>query len=178
MGFAPFTALTSKIFGGALIAAIVAVGVQSCRLDRMAGSRDAALQSARDTQSAFDATVINYRLAALQFALIAATNVARVQAERDAISERKVHELQNARDLADAGYRRLLSSAAEADSRSAGDADVSAVADATCRAYAAARCAELPALLKAAQDNVDQLIALQGWAAEQARVTTSPSSAH
>ena len=73
-------------------------------------------------------------------------------------------------------YRRLLASAAEADTSRAADPDLSAVTDAACRAYAGADCAGLPAKLKAAQDNTDQLIALQAWVAGQAVVVTSPET--
>lgn len=177
MPFDPFSALTSKIFGATALVAIVAAGIQSCRLDRVVGQRDAARMLAEAEREAHSRTVANYRVAAVQFALIAADNISRVAAERDAISERKVHELQAARASADARYRRLLESAAEADSRGAGDADLSAIADATCRAYAGTGCDELPARLKAAQDNTDQLIALQSWVLEQSRVATSPAPA-
>lgn len=173
----PFSAMTSKIFGGLALAAIVAAGVQSCRLDRAVDQRDAARELAKGERAAHGQTIANYRAAAVQFALTAAANVSRVAAERDAITERKVHELQIARAAADARYRRLLETAAEADRRGAGDPDLSAIADATCRAYAGTGCDQLPARLKAAQDNTDLLIRLQGWVLEQSRVATSPAPA-
>lgn len=171
----PFSAFSAKLFGGAAIALLIVAGVQSCTIDRVTRERDEARQQRDDTRAAFDATVVNYRAAAVQFAAIAAANVARVNAERDAINERRVHELQIARDNAAVRYRRLLATAAEADSRGAGDADLSAIAEATCRAYAATGCHELPARLKAAQDNTDQLIKLQAWADDQAAVSTAPA---
>lgn len=173
MPFNPFSALTSKIFGGAALVALIAAGVQSCRLERAVDQRDAARELAKSERTAHKQTIANYRAAAMQFARTAAANIARVEAERDAISERKAHELQAARASADARYHRLLETAAEADRRGAGDADLSAIADATCRAYAGTGCDELPATLKAAQDNTDQLLALQGWSREQSRVATS-----
>lgn len=173
----PFSALTSKIFGAFALVAIVTAGVQSCRLDRAVDQRDAARELAEAERAAHSQTIANYRAAAVQFVLTAAANISRVAAERDAISERNVRELQAARASADARYRRLLESAAEADSRGAGDADLSALADATCRAYAGTGCRELPARLKAAQDNTDQLVALQSWVLEQSRVATSPAPA-
>jgi hypothetical protein len=173
----PFSVLTSKIFGGVAFAALIAAGVQSCRLDRAIDQRDEARQLASAERAAHHQTIANYRAAAFEFAREAAANVARVKAERDSITERKLHELQIARASADARYRRLLESAAEADSRGAGDVDLSGVADATCRAYAGTGCHELPARLKAAQDNTDQLLALQAWALEQSRVATSPAPA-
>lgn len=171
----PFSTLSSKIFGALALAALVGAGVQSCRAARFEQQRDQARLQAQTAQAAFDATVANYRAAAVQFAIAAAANVARVRAERDVISERKIHELQTARASADARYRRLLESAAEADRRGTGDTDLSRIAAATCRAYAGTGCDELPARLKAAQDNTDQLLALQGWVLEQSRVATSPA---
>lgn len=173
----PFSALASKIFGAITLAAIVAAGVQSCRLDLAVDQRDAARELAKGERTAHGQTIANYRAAAVQFALTAVANVSRVAAERDAITERKVHELQIARASADARYRRLLETAAEADRRGAGDPDLSAIAEATCRAYAGTGCDQLPARLKAAQDNTDLLIKLQGWVLEQARVATSPAPA-
>ncbi len=175
--FNPFSALTSKIFGAIALAALIAIGVQSFRLDRAVDQRDAARSLAAAERAAHEQTISNYRAAALQFALTAAANLTRVAAERDAISKRKVDELETARVAADGRYRRLLESAAEADRRGAGDADLSAIADATCRAYAGTGCHELPARLKAAQDNTDQLLALQGWAREQMAIATSPAPA-
>jgi hypothetical protein len=174
MGFQPFSAVTSKIFGAATLALLMVAALQSCKIDRVEGERDDARQLAQDTQAAFDTTVADYRAKAAEAGRVQAETLVRVAAERDAVAERKIHDLQVARDSADARYRRLLASAAEADSRGAGDPDLSAFADATCRAYAGTGCHELPALLKAAQDNTDQLIALQGWARDQAAIATAP----
>lgn len=172
--FNPFSALTSKIFGATTLALLIVAGLQSCKIDRVEGERDDARQLAKDTQTAFDTTVADYRAKAAEVGRVQAETLVRVAAERDAVAERKIHALQAARDTADARYRRLLASAAEANSSRAGDPDLSAFADATCRAYAAASCDAIPPLLKAAQDNTDQLIALQGWAREQAAISTAP----
>lgn len=174
MSFNPFSVLTSKIFGAAALSLLVLFAVQSCRLERMSDKKDKAEARAAATQLAFDTTVAGYRAAAKAAQQQAEANVARVMAERDAISERKMDELQITRSHADARYRRLLAQAAAADSRRAGDADLSAFADATCRAYAGAACDELPARMKAAQDNTDQLLALQDWVRAQAAVATTP----
>lgn len=170
----PFTALTSKIFGSVALALLMLVGFQSCKIDRIEGQRDKAVKLAKDEKTAHETTVTNYRAAALIAERIQADNLTRAASERAAIDERKINDLQAARDTADARYRRLLATAAKADTGSASDPDLSAFADATCRAYAGTGCNELPARLKAAQDNTDQLIALQGWAREQAGVRTSP----
>lgn len=173
MPFNPFSALTSKIFGGLALALLIFVGLQSCQIDRLTGQRDKAKLLAAQTQAAFDQTVADYRAAAAEAERIQKANLARVKAERDAIDERTINDLKTARDASDARYSRLLASAAEADSSRAADPDLSAVTDAACVAYGAARCDELPAKLKAAQDNTDQLIALQAWVAGQALVATN-----
>ena len=173
MPFNPFSALTSKIFGGLALALLILVGMQSCQIDRVTKQRDKAKLLVEQTQTAFDQTVADYRAAAAEAERIQQANLARVKAERAAIDERTIHDLKTARDSADARYRRLLASAAQADTSRAADPDLSAVTDAACRAYAGTDCAGLPAKLKAAQDNTDQLIALQAWVAGQAVVVTS-----
>jgi hypothetical protein len=177
MLFNPFSVLTSKIFASTTLALAIVAGVQSCQIERVTKQRDEARESAKGWAVLLDTTVANYRAAAAEAERAQQANLARVKAERDAVFERKVDELQAARDVADARYRRLLTSAAEADSRGAGDADLSAAADATCRAYAGAACHDIPPLLKAAQDNTDQLVALQGAIREQATIVTSPAPA-
>lgn len=144
------------------------------RLASVDGERDKWRDRSADEKLAHETTVTNYRAAAVEAARIMAANLARVKSEQDAISERKINDLQVARATADARYRRLLATAAQADTSRAADPDLSAATDAACLAYGAARCVDLPAKLKAAQDNTDQLIALQGWVAEQAKVATSP----
>ena len=151
-------------------------GVLCWRLAAVDGDRDKWRAQSAAEKLAHEQTVINYRAAAVEAERVMAANIIRVKSEQDAISERKNHELQTARATADARYRRLLETAAAADSSGSGNADMPPIADATCLAYGAARCDELPARLKAAQDNTDQLIALQGWVREQALVVTSPSA--
>jgi len=146
------------------------------RLSSVDGDRDKWRTLARETRVAFDQTVADYRAAAVETERIQQANLARVKTERAAIDERTIHDLKTARDSADARYRRLLASAAQADTSRAADPDLSAVTDAACRAYAGTDCAGLPAKLKAAQDNTDQLIALQAWVAGQAGISTSPET--
>ncbi|QVJ07687.1 hypothetical protein L7H23_01290 [Sphingopyxis sp. BSN-002] len=175
MPFNPFSVLTSKIFGGLALALLILVGIQSCQIDRITDQRDKAKLLAEQTQAAFDQTVADYRAAAVEAERIQQANLDRVKAERASIDERTIHDLKTARDASDARYRRLLASAAQADTSRAADPDLSAVTDAACLAYGAARCDELPAKLKAAQDNTDQLIALQAWVAGQAVISTNPA---
>lgn len=144
------------------------------RLSSVDGDRDKWRTLARETKVAFDQTVADYRAAAVEAERIQQANLDRVKAERASIDERTIHDLKIARDASDARYRRLLASAAQADTSRAADPDLSAVTDAACLAYGAARCDELPAKLLEAQRNTDQLIALQAWVAGQALVVTSP----
>lgn len=167
--------LSSKIFGGLALALLILVGLQSCQIDRLTGQRDKAMLLAEQTQIAFDQTVADYRSAAAEAQRLQKANLDRVKAERHAIDERTINDLKTARDASDARYRRLLASAAEADSSRAADPDLSAVTDAACLAYGAARCKDIPAKLKAAQDNTDQLVALQAWVTGQATTTTNPA---
>lgn len=167
--------LTAKPSLTAIGALIALCGFMSLRLAMIDGDRDKWRDRAGAEKLAHETTVTNYRAAAAEAERIMAANVARVKAEQAAISERTIDELETARASADARYRRLLASAAEADTRRAADADLSAATDAACLAYGAARCDELPAKLRAAQDNTDQLIALQDWVREQALIVTSPT---
>lgn len=115
-------------------------------------------------------TVANYRAAADEATRLDAANVARVKTEQTAITERTINAYQG--QLADSAsrYERLRAQASGYLSRPVA-ADVSASRETTCRTVAGTGCAELPALLKAAQDNTDQLIALQAWTASQAGVS-------
>lgn len=116
-------------------------------------------------------TIAGYRLAAAQAARDDAENVASVKAEQAAINERTVDDLQTR--LADSGarYDRLRAQAAAYSGRTS-EPDLSATREAACVAYAATRCDQIPALLKAAQDNTDQLLALIDWTTAQANVST------
>jgi hypothetical protein len=121
------------------------------------------------TQAAFDRTVADYRAAAAKARADDLANAARVKTEQQQITERneRAHQAQMA-DAA-ARYERLRAKATTY-SRTAGTADVSASRDATCLAYAGTGCEAIPALLKAAQDNTDQLVALQAWVEAQGNV--------
>jgi hypothetical protein len=128
------------------------------------------------TQAAFDTTVANYRAAADEAARLDRANVARVAHEQIAITEKVTHDYES--KLADSAgrYDRLRAQASGYLSR-AGTTTVPASPDTTCQAVAGARCEELPALLKAAQDNTDQLLALQDWVRAQSKVDVGNGSA-
>lgn len=122
--------------------------------------------------------------AADQAAMVAATrqatfdalmNVYRTQAARAAINERSADALALDRDRAVTAYQRLQQRA-DAHIRAPGGPDLSAQREATCHAVAGTSCNRIPALLKAAQDNTDQLLALIRWVEEQAAVPTVPST--
>lgn len=154
------------ILGGLMIAALVVM------LNIRTHQRDKARQLAKDTQAAFDTTVANYRAAAEKARADDLANVARVKAEQEAITERITDEYQDRIASADARYERLRANA-EAYRSSARESGVPDTSDAACRAYAGTGCEGLPALLKAAQDNTDQLLALQDWTRAQALVEVS-----
>ncbi len=112
--------------------------------------------------------------ASKQATLNAVLNIQRVAETRAKIDERTIHALTADRQSADAGYQRLLAQAAT--HRSApGRADLSEEREATCRSVANATCDEIPPLLKAAQDNTDQLMRWIEWGKAQGEVETVPA---
>ncbi len=119
-------------------------------------------------------TVKAYRAAGRRAQEVQDQNLIRVAQAYTDINVRKENEIKADRDRAIAGYKRLLANA-ESYRSTPGNADLSAVTDAACIAYSGTRCAELPAKLKAAQDNTDQLVALIDWAKSISVVPTSPS---
>lgn len=153
-----------------LFGALAAALVLSWRSDaEHLRERDQARAATAAEQAAHRATVDQYQKAAAIAAQRDAENRARVTAAQAAINERISDDHQVRVERSAASYWRLRDQA-DAYRRGADDADVSAAREATCRAYAATSCDELPALLKAAQDNTDQLVALIAWAEEQAAV--------
>lgn len=126
-------------------------------------------KQADQTKAAFDLTVANYRAAADEATRLAAANVARVKTEQDKITERKVNEYEV--KLADSAsrYDRLRAQATGYLSRPV-EAGLPDTRETTCQAVAGTSCDAIPPLLKAAQDNTDQLMALQSWVAEQSAV--------
>jgi len=152
--------------------AILGLGTVAVLLFLLANARGDARhweKTAAQTQAAFDQTVAQYRIAAEAAAKLDAQNVLRVKDEQAAVTERIENEYQGKLATAADRYERLRAQAA-AYSSGAGSADVSASRDATCLAYAGTDCEGLPALLKAAQDNTDQLVALQTWVRGQAAI--------
>ncbi|HEX8412634.1 MAG TPA: hypothetical protein VF637_01935 [Sphingomicrobium sp.] len=156
-----------KLIVGGIGLAILTIMLLSARSDARHWEKLASQEKA-----AHAGTVANYRSASEEAARLDALNVIRVRREQSAITERVVHDYQNRIISADARYDRLRDQA-KAYSSGGSDPAVSDAREATCRAYAATGCDELPAKLKAAQDNTDKLIALQAWASAQAAVEVS-----
>lgn len=118
-------------------------------------------------------TVANYRAAQKTAAAIQEHNLLRVAQAYTDIFERKENALKSDRDSAVARYKRLLANA-ESYRSAPGNAEMSAATDAACVAYSGSPCAAIPAKLKSAQDNTDQLVALIDWVQSVAAVPTSP----
>lgn len=139
-----------------LIAALIATAtVLSLRIESRTAERDA-------EHAAHAATVANYRAAAEKAKADDLAHARAVEARDAANAERIAREYETRLADRDARYERLRATAAAYSSRRA-EPGVPEDADAACLAYAAARCDELPAKMKAAQDNTDKLVALQEW---------------
>lgn len=170
--FDPFSALTSKIFGGVAIAALFAFGLQSCRADRLEGERDKAVQRAKDEKAAHAGTVANYRAAAAEAARVQAENLKRVATEQQRISDETIASYD--RRLADA-RRRILHAQAATDPGRAGDAAMSGTGN------PAGGAAEAPGDFLSAEERLIaaeqaiQLDELISWVERQAAVPTSPA---
>lgn len=170
-----FGPLAAKILLGVAGTLLIIVGAQRCTIERLETKLAASVQLRLKERDNHRLTKANFR-GAMQAARAAeAANLARVANERARINERISNDFQALRRDADARYRRLLDRARTGAESAAGDAEMSAIASATCRAYAATECDQLPAKLKAAQDNTDQLISLQAWVAANVAVATSPA---
>lgn len=126
-------------------------------------------------RAALDQTVTNYRAAAAEAKRADAANVARVKSKQSTITERMIDAYQAKLDASASRYDRLREQAAGylAHSRSVATAGLPDTSEATCRAVAGTGCEAIPPLLKAAQDNTDQLVSLQAWVAAQAAVDVS-----
>lgn len=151
-----------RLIGFALLLAVIAA--LAWQIDRRTDQRDAARAGWAQEMAAHAGTIANVRAAAEQARAADAANKARVEAEQRAVTAKleKDHEASTA--ALDARYRRLLASASAATAaRGAGTTPVSGEPDATCLAYAGARCDELPARMKAAQANTEQLLGWQAW---------------
>lgn len=125
-----------------------------------------------ETKRSFEKTVADYRTAAAQAALRAKENVERVRVEQARLTEETVNEYKTMAAATADRYRRLQLRVAEfeADTSGASGAGVSLASSAACRAYAGTSCEEIPALLNSAEQNTNQLLALQEWVRAQSKI--------
>lgn len=124
--------------------------------------RDSARELVKTTQTAFDTTVANYKLAAQTATANANANVIKVKQAQDAITEKVTNDYQATIADTNDRYERLRAKTAGYLSRPA-TAGVPDTRETTCGVVAGTSCDAIPAILLAAQDNTDKLIALQAW---------------
>lgn len=142
----------------------MAVALMLARMDarhwekRFKGEEKARLADQAEWRSAYYQATYNHVL-----------NAERARLAQAAIDERTVDALRSDRNRAASAYDRLREQA-HAYLRAASDPDLSSSREATCRAVAGTGCEAIPALLKAAQDNTDQLLRLMAWARAQGEV--------
>lgn len=160
---------TIGLIGSAISFAVLAIALLAARIDARHWKGQAERISALRERD-----LAEVEAAAAQAVKSAVLNAHYVAQARAAIDERTIDALKNDRDRALAAFERLRANAA-AHIRDTAEPDLSAVREATCRAVANAACDTIPATLKAAQDNTDQLIALIAWAKEQGAVPTTPT---
>lgn len=153
-----------KLFAGAAVAGVLIVLLMIAR-----GDARHYKTLWQQEQTAHQLTIANYKTAAAEAARQDQANIVRVQTEQQAITEKVTNDYQS--KLADSAdrYERLRAKASGYLSRPASPG-VPETRDTTCRAVAGTDCENLPALLKAAQDNTDQLLALQAWVRGQSAV--------
>lgn len=120
-------------------------------------------------QSAHQQTIANYKAAADEAARLDKANIDRVTKEQTAITEKVTNDYQS--KLADSAdrYERLRAKASGYLSHPQSPG-VPASPETTCQAVAGTDCEAIPTALKAAQDNTDQLLALQAWVRTQSAV--------
>lgn len=159
---------TFGLIGGALAFAALVAALLLSRADAAHWQAQA-----EKGQLRYERDLAKVEAASAQAVKSAVLNAHFVAQRRAAIDERTIDALTADRDRAVAGFDRLRAQAT-AHIRDTAKPDLSALREATCRAVANAACDTIPATLKAAQDNTDQLLALIAWAKEQGAVPTAP----
>lgn len=161
--------IVAKIIAGSLVAVVAVLGVMLL----------IAKGDARHWHKSFDQehaahvqTVANYKAAADEAARLDKANVDRVTKEQTAITEKVTNDYQSKLADSTSRYDRLRAQASGYLSHPSSPG-VPASPETTCRAVAGTDCASVPTLLKAAQDNTDQLLALQAWVTAQSAVDTN-----
>lgn len=172
-----FSPLAAKILLPLVGALVIVLGFQRCTIDRQQKRITDLTVKIERVGGVLDQANANHRLTKSRYATAQriagkrhAANLARIARERDAINQRTRHALETSRRVAAAGLARLRDQARTHAESVAGQPELAAHADATCRAYAGTSCHQIPALLGAAQDNTDQLVAFQAWARENLAV--------
>lgn len=160
------TALLTRWREIAICALLFALAITIALYTASGLRKDAALTAEKQAHAD---TVKGYRLAAEKARADDLAHVKAVSEQQTAITEKVTHEYESRLADSDARYERLRATAT-AYSRRPAEPGVPETRDATCLAYAAARCDELPARMKAAQDNTDRLVGLQAWVAGQVNV--------
>jgi len=167
----PFTLPSLRTFGligSGLAFAALAIALLAAKIDARHWRGQA-----ENWQLRHERDLAAVEAASAQAVKSAVLNTHFVAQRRAAIDERTIDALTADRDRAVAGFDRLRAQAT-AHIRDTAEPDLSALREATCRAVANAACDTIPATLKAAQDNTDQLLALIAWAKEQGAVPTTP----
>lgn len=156
-----------KLFAGAAVAGVLIVLLLIARGDTR---HYKALW--QQEQTAHQLTIANYKAAAAEAERMDQANIVRVTKEQTAITEKVTNDYQS--KLADSAdrYERLRAKASGYLSHPASPG-VPTSPETTCRAVAGTDCENVPTLLRAAQDNTDQLVALQAWVRAQSAVDTT-----
>lgn len=156
----------------ALVAVLVVTGV---RLERAKSALAEERAAHTETKRSFDITVADYRTAAAQAQLRARENSERVRVEQARLTQETVNEYKAMAAATADRYRGLQRRVAEFEANTSGasGAGVSLASSAACRAYAGTDCEAIPTLLRAAEDNTNQLLALQAWVRQQSSVNFS-----
>lgn len=163
-----------RLLGGGMAVFALLAGIFYWQWDVTAGKLERERLAHAGTKDAFRQTEANYRRASAEADRLASANIGRVEAEQTIITERTKNDYEARLAATDARYRRLLAQAAAADLGSTEAVPMSLASEATCRAVAGTGCHAIPALLKAAEDNTSQLLALIAWNKAQADVKTNP----
>lgn len=153
-----------KLFAGTAVAGVLIVLLMISRGDTR---HYKALW--QQEQTAHQLTIANYKAAAAEAERMDQANIVRVQTEQQAITEKVTNDYQS--KLADSTdrYERLRAKASGYLSHPQSPG-LPASPETTCLAVAGTGCENVPTLLKAAQDNTDQLLALQAWVKAQSAV--------
>lgn len=169
---------TSNWWRTAFLAALVALGVQTVRIDGLGpirglkGSLAASQRQVTAERSAHVQTITRYRIAQDLAQQEEAKRLARVQGEQERISDNVSQDYARELDALRARYARLRAQARTAGGAPSG-VSVPAVPGSSGGTDAAAGSDRLLDVLLAADENTAKLIALQRWVAQQTGVVVN-----